>query len=307
MAKIDKEENEGVVFALVSVFASALLPVMGRFTAGNYPPLFFAAVSVSIGFFALYFYLALKGRASGIPLREPRTQFALVGIFSTGITSLLIFIGMQSTRAVDAALLLQVEIPYSIVVSYLMLKERITRKQAVFTAIIFSGALLVLFKGGMPLLGVGPLLVLLTPLFWPIGSSFAKRLLSKFDAEFVVCERMFYGALFLIAASLIFEGAAPWAFLSSSSFLSAAAFQGIIVFVVGHIAWYLAIARINLSKATALIGLGPAATFIFSWLFLGETVSLWQVAGLALVMAGTYLLSTQVKSESRQEQSKQYA
>ena len=42
-----------------------------------------------------------------------------------------------------------------------------------------------------------------------------------------------------------------------------------------------------------LPGLGPVATIALASLFLGETVSGWQVAGTVLVLAGVYILSRQ--------------
>ena len=300
MASIRKEEYIGVAFALLSILANSLTPVMGRFSIGNYPPVLFAAARATIGFAVLYAYLLAKGRGAGVPFQKPRADFALTGIFSTGMASLLIFLGMQTTRAMDAALLLQIEIPYSLIISYFLVRERITKKQLAFTAMVFAGVLAVVFKGGVPALGFGPLLVLAAPFFWPLGSSFAKKLMKKYDPFTVVCERLLYGALFLFAASFVFEGAQAWGYVSSPQFLAASIFQGLFIFVIGNVAWYMSLSRINLSKATGLIGLAPALTFFFSWLLLGETASLPQFAGLFLVVCGTYLLSTQVKSESRQ-------
>jgi drug/metabolite transporter (DMT)-like permease len=39
--------------------------------------------------------------------------------------------------------------------------------------------------------------------------------------------------------------------------------------------------------------IGPVATIALAYLFLGETVSGWQLAGTALVLAGVYTLSRQ--------------
>ena len=305
---VDQKEHIGVLFAILSILSASLLTVVARFSASNYPPLFFAAVSAGLGFAVLFLVLAFQGRANGVPFLRPRGTFAIIGIFSTGITSLLVFEGMLTTQANDGSLLLQAEILYSLVVSYFFLKEKITAKQVAFTALVLVGALAVLFRGSAFQFGFGPLLLLIAPLFWTVGHSFAKGLFSKFDPVLIVCERMFYGAVFLFAASFFFEGgSSSWAIATNPQFLAAAAFQGLFVFVAGHITWYYALSRINLSKLTAMIGLEPAMTFFFSWLFLGETASLAQFAGLSLVVCGTYLLSTQVKSESRQQQTKQYA
>ncbi|MFN7887339.1 MAG: EamA family transporter, partial [Betaproteobacteria bacterium] len=53
----------------------------------------------------------------------------------------------------------------------------------------------------------------------------------------------------------------------------------------------LAIERIGAGNTALAAMIGPVATIVLAYVFLGETVSLWQLAGTALVLAGVYVLS----------------
>jgi drug/metabolite transporter (DMT)-like permease len=53
----------------------------------------------------------------------------------------------------------------------------------------------------------------------------------------------------------------------------------------------LAVARIGAGNASLMGMIGPVSTIGLGYLFLGEPVTVWQLAGTALVLAGVYVLS----------------
>ena len=52
-----------------------------------------------------------------------------------------------------------------------------------------------------------------------------------------------------------------------------------------------AIRRIGSGRAALIGTIGPLLTIVFGWWLLGETISVWQLAGMALVLAGVVLVS----------------
>ena len=54
----------------------------------------------------------------------------------------------------------------------------------------------------------------------------------------------------------------------------------------------LAVARIGASNAALTAMVGPVATIALGYVFLGEAISGWQLAGTALVLAGVFVLSS---------------
>jgi drug/metabolite transporter (DMT)-like permease len=69
--------------------------------------------------------------------------------------------------------------------------------------------------------------------------------------------------------------------------------NGLLCTVLPVFATMLAVERIGAGRASMAAMVGPVATIALAYLFLGETISGWQVAGTALVLAGVYVLSHQ--------------
>jgi drug/metabolite transporter (DMT)-like permease len=53
----------------------------------------------------------------------------------------------------------------------------------------------------------------------------------------------------------------------------------------------MAIARIGAGSVSLMGMIGPIATIVLAFIFLGEPVTIWQLAGTALVLAGVFVLS----------------
>jgi len=54
--------------------------------------------------------------------------------------------------------------------------------------------------------------------------------------------------------------------------------------------WYQAVLRLDLAKTTAFLLSYPALTMLFSWALGRETISVLQVAGLAVTLCGAWWL-----------------
>jgi len=59
-----------------------------------------------------------------------------------------------------------------------------------------------------------------------------------------------------------------------------------------------AIQLIGAARVSTMGAIGPVATIFLAWLFLGESVSLWQAAGAALVLSGVMLVALRKKPPS---------
>ena len=67
--------------------------------------------------------------------------------------------------------------------------------------------------------------------------------------------------------------------------------NGLLCTVLPVFATMLAVERIGAGRTSMAAMVGPVATIALAYVFLGETISSWQVAGTALVLAGVYVLS----------------
>jgi drug/metabolite transporter (DMT)-like permease len=67
--------------------------------------------------------------------------------------------------------------------------------------------------------------------------------------------------------------------------------NGLLCTVLPVFATMLAVERLGAGRTSLAAMVGPVATIALAYIFLGETVSGWQIAGTALVLAGIYVLS----------------
>ncbi|MGQ9722837.1 MAG: DMT family transporter, partial [Candidatus Jordarchaeum sp.] len=211
-------------------------------------------------------------------------------------TSILFFFGSTMTSGINSSILLQSEPVYSIVLCYFLLRELIRKKQIAVTLLILCGTIIVLYNGVLSL-NIGDILVLLTPLFWQIAHVLGRKILEKASTYVVTTGRILYGGLLLFILTLV-PGFSEYGFLVDPGIVLILVLQGLIAFAGSALVWYEAIARINLSKATAIIAPYPIFSVILAWTLLGETVSIYQIAGLAIILVGMLLL-TKIRSESR--------
>ncbi|MEM2135093.1 MAG: DMT family transporter [Candidatus Jordarchaeaceae archaeon] len=292
-------ERKGFLFALSDVFLAGLFPVITKYGVGFVNPVFFATISALCGGGFMLIVLKFRGELRKLFSRELFLGLFLIGFFGTFCTSLLFFFGSTLTSGVNSSILLQSEPVYSIVLSYFLLRELIRKRQIAVTLLILCGTIIVLYNGVLSI-NMGDILVLITPLFWQISHIFGRRILEKTSTYVVTAGRAFYGGLLLFILTLI-PGFGEFGLLIDPGMALIFVFQGIIAFACSALVWYEAISRINLSKATAAIAPYPVFSVILAWIFLGETVSIYQMLGLALVVAGITFLS-KIHSEKREKE-----
>ncbi|MBS7267580.1 MAG: DMT family transporter [Candidatus Freyarchaeota archaeon] len=264
-------------------------------------PHFFAAISALVGAGFMLLVLKLRGELRKLFTRELLGNLFLIGFFGTLLSSILFFIGSTMTSGINASILLQTEPIFSIILSFFLLGELIRKKQIAATLLVLCGTIIVLYNGVLSI-NAGDILILLTPLAWQIGHVYARKTFEKTNTFIVAAGRVLYGGvlLFLLSLNPSFR---QYQLLTDVGIILLFLFQGIIVYIGSILVWYEAIKRINLSKATAIIAPYPVFSVILAWIFPGEKVSIYQLAGLAIIIAGIILLS-RIRSEKREKSPK---
>jgi multidrug transporter EmrE-like cation transporter len=65
---------------------------------------------------------------------------------------------------------------------------------------------------------------------------------------------------------------------------------GLLLFGSSFILWLFVLSKLNLSLVYPMTSLNFVLILVFSWLFLGERVTLLQLSGLALILLGVFAL-----------------
>ncbi|WP_297437340.1 DMT family transporter [Thermococcus sp.] len=270
-------ETKGTLLAFMVLILLGIEPVVIKANPVN--PLSFASLSALFASLFLWPVLMARGHAREILEKPEELKKAfLTGLFATAIAYSLFTYGTRLSSAVNSAILTRFEVFYSFLISWLLLRERITGRAVVSALALIVGVFLVVGQGKRPELMKGDFLLLLTPLFWQLGHAVAKR--TAYKPLTIATLRNTFGGLILLVPVL----------LKGFAFTGLALAEGLIIALTQSL-WYSAIARINLSKATAILTPAPALTVLLSIAVLRESVTPHHIAGLTLITAGTLLVS----------------
>ncbi len=194
---------------------------------------------------------------------------------SSGIAALIVALGPASTLALSLAVGL----------------EAFARRRLLGIALAFAGVVVVIVLGADAELSLdglrGPLLVLIAPLSFAVYNVLYKPLLRRFDLPALTAAGGIAGSLLFIP----FEDAEAvdrFGDLTAGSWLSLAAL-GLGATLGGYVTWSIALRGLDPSRAMSYLYLVPPLAVTIGALALDETVTVWLVAGGALVIGGVAL------------------
>ncbi len=283
--------------ALISGFA---IPVNKFLIIGLDPTVFTAtrAIIIGIGFFILasfqnnFDYKKFK--------QVPWKYLIAIGFIGGGLAFLLYFTGIKLTTSGRAAFLHKTLPIYTVILAFLFLKERITKKQVLAIVLMFIGTIVLYSAKIEPATlwlnpSLGDLLCILATFLWGVENTIARGAMIKGESNLVVTfARMFFGAIFLFGAVLMLGKLDQLLSLTYEQ-LGKLFISTFILF--GYVfTWYWGIKLINVSKAAPLLLLSPVISLLLGVIWLGEPAPTLQLVGSVLILIGAYIVS-KIKSE----------
>ena len=291
-------EKLGLAFAGLCALNGAFVPAFAVLTTARANALFVATLSSLFAATAALIVLALRGEIRVLWRSDQGPWLLLIGLLGTALAQTLFFLGAERTSAIEAALCVQVEPVYSLIVSRLFLGHAVTRRRVVAALVALSGIALAV-GAHRAQVGTGVLLLLATPLCWQASHIVVLRKLHGISPPVLTGARYVYGGLLL---SLFFglrallarrAGAGLPAAETLRELLPLLALQGVVLAYVGTNLWYQAIARLDLARTTAIVVPSiPLLSFAASFALLGEVASATQWIGLAFTAAGVLAFVT---------------
>ncbi len=291
-----EKENLGTLFILIGLFVYGIHPVVIEFGGIVVAPLVFASIAaLGAGFVAFIFRRRVTPKINqGISASDNR-RLVMAGVLGTFLAFTCLFIGLQLSSSNNAAIILRSELVFALTLGYFFLNETISKRQLVWMTLMVCGVLLVVVTSQLTVLGIGDILLLITPMAWAAGHTFAKPALQRVSSWTAVAYRNLVGGalLLLLAVSGILLGG-PILYTSNFGLVVMIIIIEAIVILLAHSLWYEGISRINLGKATALIAPAPLVTFVLYAIVFQIPPTPWQLVGAAIVIVATILLSREV-------------
>ncbi|MGI0011242.1 MAG: DMT family transporter, partial [Nitrosopumilaceae archaeon] len=216
--KISRSSSRlGYVFVIASAALAGLIhsvskPILeySNVNTVEISPLTFAAIIFVIN--GMFF---TPIRKNGEPLKKigKRNYFLLVLIGIAEVSAIsTYFFGLKESTAVNASILTNGEIIFSILIALTVFRERLGKKELPYFSMIIIGASLMpigydLYQHEMNLTNLvfGDLLILLSGLFYAIDINMCKHVSSRIDAKKITQISSFAGGGFALLLILVFQ------------------------------------------------------------------------------------------------------
>ncbi len=215
---------------------------------------------------------------------------AAIGVFGFNVT---LFYGLRSTSSVNGALIMAFNPALTVALSAALSREPISARQLCGLLLGLGGVCVVVSNGSWQRLtglsfSKGDLLVLLASLAWAIYSVIPKRFVRGLSPLQITASTVIAGAAMMAA----FADVATTDFLSPPPAYAIAAvlFMGLFGSVLAYLWWNQGVQKVGAARTATFINLVPIFAALIGVL-LGQSISLAQLAGAALVISGVIFSS----------------
>ncbi len=266
-----------LVWAGNSVMSKVIISHFGA------PPLFYAAARFGV--------IALFTAPWLFPAPRPLWRMILVGLTMGGGTMALSFISLKTTTPSAFAVVSQLGVPLSALLSVIMLGEHIRLRRGIGILMTLAGALIVMWNPVGLVPSVGMLFCAGAALAGALGAVLMKQVENAKPHQFQAWVG-FSSVWPLAALSLLTErgqgtvlAAALW------PFVGAVLFSGLVVSVVAHTAYYGLIQRYEINLVQPLTLMTPLATILLGVLITQDAFGPRMAVGAAIALAGVLVVA----------------
>lgn len=279
-----------VLICLVWAFSN----VLGKIAVDAWavPPIFFTA--------ARFVLVALCTLPWLMPMPRPFWRILLVGLCMGGGNFALLYLGLQGASPSSAAIVMQLAVPFTALMSILILRETIRWRRGLGIALTMVGVLIVSINPT----GMG----LSAALWFVVGAAFSVALGSVLMKQMEAVPPLRFqawvgvtSAVVLTALSLIFEQNHIAAAQNAGwKLLIAVVFMALIVSICAHTAFYGLIKRYEANLLAPLTLMTPLATIGFGVWLTGDQLSPRMIVGAVIALVGVLIVAMRPKATAEQ-------
>lgn len=268
--------------------------VIGRAVAGDIPPITLAFLRWCVAFivFLPIAYSRVKREWHMIKANWP----AVIVMAITGVAcfNTLVYIGVYYTTSINASLMNSSTPIIIYILSFIFLKERLSKFQLIGTALSLAGVAFILSKGSLEMLlsfsfNKGDLIVLIAVFCWGVYSLLVKQYAGRLPGYSTFLVTIAFGVMMLLPFTIYELMTTSVEIVWSPSTIGAILYVGIIASIVAFLSWNNGVVALGANKASIYLNFIPLFATIFAVLFLDEDLLLAQLIGGLAVICGVLL------------------
>jgi len=278
----------------LTAFFWSLNWVIGRAIAGHVTPFALAYIRWMVALAVMLPFAWPVIRAHRDVIRREWKSIAWLGFWGTGLHNVFAYTGLQYTQATNGVIL-NSSVPVMIIVlGWLIYRDTITRVQAAGVAISLVGVLAILTRGDPEILArlqlnKGDLIIVTGMVFWAAYTVFLRHKPVGLPGLALLACCAVFGLILLTPlaiAEFLFMGGHVEV---TPATVGAIVYVGVFPSIVAYVFWNRAVAEVGPNVAGIFMHLMPVFGSLLAWLFLGERIQAFHIAGIALILGGITL------------------
>jgi O-acetylserine/cysteine efflux transporter len=266
-----------LVWALNNVISKLVIAHIGA------PPLLYASARFVVVVLATIPWL--------LPAPRPLWRMIVVGLLMGGGTFALVFMGLKTATPSEVAIVSQIGVPFTTLLSVIFLGERIRWRRGLGIALTLAGALIVMWDPSGVSISQGVLLIAAAALCGSVGAVMMKQMEGVRPLQFQAW--VGFSSLWPLTAltALTEHGQGVVLGPALPAFAAAVLFSGLIVSVVGHTTYYGLIQRHEVNLLQPLTLMTPLATIGLGVLITHDRFDARMAAGTAIALLGVLIIA----------------
>ncbi len=244
-------------------------------------PAIFTAYRCILAFLVLYFILKVR--------KKDKNKIEYKYLISIGLLQTAGMLGLSQLALVFGAAgkvsILTYTMPvWFTLLSAIYLKEQITTSKLALMILLFIGMMVVIHPWSEKSSTLSYVFAVLSGLSWAASAVIIKKLYIKHpetDLLALTTYQMLYGSIILFLTAIISKN---YTFEFNSISITALMYNSILATAGGWFLWAYILKNTTSSIAGMSLILVPIFGSFFSWLFLGEILSLQEISGVAIIL-----------------------
>ena len=251
------------------------------------PPLFFAAIRFAV--------VAVVTLPWLLPMPKPYGRIVVIAILMGAGNFALLFLGLQSASPSAVAIVVQLAVPFTTLLSIVMLGERIHWRRGLGIALTLAGVVLVVAKPEGMTLSAGLWFIVAAAFAGSLGAVLMKQTGSVAPLRFQAWVGLISFAPLALATAVFEQGQWDAAYNAGWGFVGALLFAALIVSVAGHSAYYWLIGRYEANLLSPLTLMTPLATIGFGVWLTNDHIDTQMIIGGCLAFIGVLIVALRTK------------